>query len=78
MLRPGILVGSRMRSDRDLKTHRRARTIAVAAVLLAWLSGCADAQATAGAPEPRATASASPRPIAVVVERGVEYTRAPD
>ncbi|WP_437915022.1 alpha/beta hydrolase [Sorangium sp. So ce302] len=61
--------------------RRHPLTLAAAAALLAWLSGCAGAQATAGRPRPpleAASTSAAETPAAarVIVERGVEYTRA--
>ncbi|XXY44925.1 alpha/beta hydrolase [Sorangium sp. So ce269] len=58
--------------------------LAAAAALLAWLSGCAGAQATDGLPRPpleaASTSAAWPTAAAarLIVERGVEYTRAGD
>ncbi|WP_437973343.1 alpha/beta hydrolase [Sorangium sp. So ce295] len=64
------------RGNRDRTIRQRCRAGAAALVLLASLSGCAGAQAAAGAPAPRKAASTAARRSSVVVERGVEYSLA--
>lgn len=56
--------------------RQRSSAIAAALVLLASLSGCAGAQAAAGAQAPRKAAAIAARRSSVVVERGVEYSLA--